>query len=244
MGLANTTTSFNHEHTLWQTVLDKHHKYDKKQALFNYKEASKDVNIKLYLNTLATVSKNEYDMFSEDQKLAFLINAYNAFTVKLIIQNYPVKSIKKIGSFFKSAWKQQFITILGKKVHLDYIEHTLIRKKFNEPRIHFAVVCASISCPNLQEKVYTSKNLSKLLDKSTKEFLTDKNKNMFIEKTKSMYLSKIFKWYGEDFNVKYGSIQSFVSSYVTKKISQQKIIASGDIKTKFLSYDWGLNEWK
>ena len=150
-----------------------------------------------------------------DQQLAFLINAYNAFTIQLIIQNIDAfnsgeaQSIRDLGSFFKSPWEQSFFKLLGKQRTLDWLEHEKIRVDFNEPRIHFALVCAAVSCPKLRSEAYQANQLDEQLENQTRLFLSDRDKNGVDEA--GIYLSKIFKWYGDDFN----DVQRYLNDYAS-----------------------------
>lgn len=223
--------AFDHGHTDFQKLLDKNLKIEKKQSLINYLAIKKSpALLERYLKELSSVKIEDYNSWNRQQQLAFLINSYNAFTIKLIIENYPVESIKDIGTFFQSPWNKTFFTLLEKKRSLDWIEHKKIRKEFNEPRIHFAVVCASISCPNLQSKVFVAKELDKQLEAAAIFFINDREKNAVIGK--KLYLSKIFKWYGADFQ----DMKLFVKRRISENVNTDKI--------EWLDYDWSLNEWK
>jgi hypothetical protein len=207
----------------------------------NYSEWKKQPQqLQQYLQSLSGVSEKQYLGWNKAQQLAFLINAYNAFTVKLILDHYPVESIKDIGSFFRSAWKIRFFRLFGEERYLDYIEHDLIRGSggFNEPRIHFAVVCASIGCPKLHKQAFTEHNLERLLELGATTFLSDKSRNRYDAAEKTLYLSPIFKWYGEDFVAKFGTVKN----YVLPKMG----INSGnpDIEIEYLDYNWQLNDNK
>lgn len=225
--------AFDHTHKLWQKVLDENVTVKNRQSLVNYKKIKESpIILNKYLLQLSSIKAKEFQTFNKDQKLALLINAYNAQTIKLIIDHYPVESIKDIGSFFSSPFKKDFFVFLGHKRNLDWIEHEAIRKKFKEPRIHFAVVCASISCPSLQKKAFTEKNLDKLLDFSASSFINNTNKNDFKDGT--LYLSKIFKWYRLDFK----GLRAFIKKYSRNKSITNKTPIS------WLNYNWDLNEWK
>ncbi|WP_127717569.1 DUF547 domain-containing protein [Halobacteriovorax sp. HLS] len=223
--------AFDHNHTDFQNLLDKNLKVEKKQALINYRAIKKSpLLLEAYLKKLSSVTTSQYDSWNREQRLAFLINAYNAFTIELIIRNYPVKSIRDIGTFFQSPWNKTFFTLLDKKRSLDWLEHKKIRKDFKEPRIHFAVVCASMSCPNLQTKVFVAKNLEKQLESAAIYFINDQKKNTVIGK--KLYLSKIFKWYGSDFQ----DMRLFIKRRLSEDVKTEEI--------EWLDYDWSLNEWK
>lgn len=234
--ITNISFAFDHTHETWSKALKQNTKEVDGQVLVNYKKIKKHPEQLLaYLDELESVTKDVFAKFSKKQKLAFWINAYNAYTIQLIIKNYPIKSIKDIGSIFSSAWSKDFINLLGKKLSLDDIEHETIRKKFKEPRIHFAVNCASISCPSLLQEAYNSEHLEAQLNFSAKRFLTNKNKNYYSKTEKAFYLSKIFKWYGADFNAKYKGYVNFVKKYLT---------APNNTPVEWLDYDWTLNEFK
>jgi hypothetical protein len=212
----------------------------------NFKQ--QDTQLKAYLTSLSQISRTEFDSWSKDKQLAFLINAYNAWTVEFIITKYPdLKSIKDLGSVFKSPWDKSFIPLLGKTVSLNDIEHGLIRGsgRYNDPRIHFAVNCASIGCPALREEAYTADKLEQQLTQQTERFLTDSSRNKF--DGNSAKISSIFKWYKEDFEKGYGgakSLQNFILLYanILKLDDKQKLaLKNNNIDVDFLDYNWNLN---
>lgn len=187
-----------------------------------------------YLSLLEQVDPME---LNHSEKMAFYINVYNAWTIKLIIDNYPgVKSIKELGTLFQSPWKKKFVKVDGNTVTLDYIEHDILRPVFKDPRIHFAVNCASKSCPPLLAEPYTGADLERQLDQAAKEFINDPSNN-YIE-GRTLYVSRIFKWFNKDFG---GNVLGFVSTYargdLAKRIERDKAL----IKIKYLKYDWSLN---
>lgn len=171
------------------------------------------------------------DNWSKNETLSYWINAYNLFTLKLVMDNYPIKSIKDIGKG-KSTWDIDFIELNGKKYSLNDIENNIIRKQFNEPRIHFAVNCASISCPKLLNKAYNKDNLNTLLDQQTRAFVNDVNHNTL--GAKSISISNLFDWYKADFE-KNGGVINFLNKYAKTPIDS-------DAKVGFKDYNWNLNE--
>ena len=212
-------------------------KYVDNQGLVNYKglklERSK---LKDYLKTLE--SNPPQKSWTRDQELTYWINAYNAYTLDLILEHYPVKSIKDIGStikipFVSTAWDVKFINIGGEEYDLNNIEHGIIRKKFDEPRIHFALVCAAVSCPKLQNEAYFPERLDQQLAKATTEFLADSEKNEF-KSSKSAKLSKLFNWYGGDFNND-GTLIEFLNQYAPTQLAENARIS-------WMDYEWDLNE--
>tara|TARA_R110001583_G_scaffold22377_7_gene84021 strand:- start:21806 stop:22609 length:804 start_codon:yes stop_codon:yes gene_type:complete len=199
--------------------------------------------LKSYLQTLSDVSPSTFDAWSSSDRLAFLINAYNAWTVELILTKYPdLDSIKDLGSIFSSPWKKSFIPLLDKTLSLDDIEQDLIRGHFNEPRIHFAVNCASIGCPALRAEAYQSDTLEIQLEEAANLFLSDKSRNRL--KGDELQISKIFDWYKADFE-KQGTLAAFLVKYadtLNLNESQQQAVLSGDIEIEYLDYDWSLND--
>lgn len=223
--------AFDHSHKSFDEVLQKRVKFNDHQSLVDYEGLKSDSEkLESYLKSLSSVNEDDYEDFSGDEKLSFLINAYNAFTLKLIIDNYPVDSIKDLGGLFSSPWKKEFFKLLGKDMDLDTIEHGMIRENFEESRIHFAVNCASISCPSLASNAFVANKLDKQLEKAKMNFLKNKDKNYI--KGKTLYVSKIFDWYGKDFKSEGGA-----KAYILKALG-----LSGKYKLRFLDYNWDLNK--
>lgn len=196
---------------------------------------SDSTKLNAYLDVLSKNPPHEKKWSKEDQ-IAYWINAYNAFTVQLIIRNYPVESIKDIGGkipFINSSWDIKFIAIGGAVFDLNNLEHGILRKYFKEPRIHFAVNCASVSCPKLRNEAYVGSKLDAQLTDQTKYFLADTSKNKFISKDKAE-VSKLFKWFTGDFTEDLTLIE-FINKYAPKKLS-------ADADLDYLDYNWSLNE--
>ena len=164
---------------------------------------------------------------SKEQKLAYWINAYNALTIDLILQNYPLKSIKDIDK----PWDQRLWKFGNKWLNLNDIEHQILRK-MDEPRIHFAIVCASFSCPKLQNTAFTVSDIETQLTTATKEFLDDSTKNYISQN--NLRLSKILKWFAKDFKTN-GSLIDFLNKYTEIEISSKA-------KKSFKDYNWDLND--
>lgn len=193
-----------------------------------------------YLDTLASVTENEYNDWSEKRRLAFLINLYNAATIKLVVDNYPVKSIKRIGGFLKGPWDQRVVPLFGERVTLNHIEHDRIRARFNEPRVHFALVCASIGCPPLRAEAFTADELESQLDDQGRTFMANIKKNRVDAASGSLYLSPVFKWFKEDFTQQAGSVERFVAPYLPSEADREAAL-SGKLKVRYTDYDWSLN---
>ncbi|MBT8376055.1 MAG: DUF547 domain-containing protein, partial [Bacteroidia bacterium] len=211
------------DHSKWNKVLTK---YVSTDGRVNYEALHKNPDVLIaYLNEL--VSEQPKNEWSKDQKLAYWINAYNAYTLKLIIDNYPIESIKDV----KNPWDQEFIPFEGTLISLNTIEHNILRK-MDEPRIHFAIVCASVSCPKLQNKAFRASILEEQLNNVTKTFLSDASKNE-LSKDK-IKISKIFKWFKKDFEQN-GSVIDFINKYV-----DYEILKDADID--YLNYNWSLND--
>ncbi|MCB0406873.1 MAG: DUF547 domain-containing protein [Bdellovibrionales bacterium] len=234
--------AFDHTHALFTDVLKNFVVTKDHKSEVNYKALKENAQgLNEYLHSLSEIKRETLQTWSKNQKMAFYINAYNAFTLKLLIDHYPVKSIKDIGSFFSSPWKKEFISLFGKKVHLDHIEHDILRKEFSEPRVHFAVNCASIGCPALRDEAYTAEALEKQLDEQARLFLNDSSRNRVDIKDKTLYLSKIFKWFKEDFEKNGMTIPKFIKPFFSKLDPK---IDLNTFKIEYTNYDWSLNEIK
>ena len=223
-------------HSLWDGLAKKH---INDKGLVDYKAFKKDV--KTLDSYLAMLGKNPpKDSWSKEEKIAYWINAYNANTVKLILDYYPVKSIKDIGSsiqipFVSTPWAKKFIKIGNETMSLDNIEHGTLRKDFDEKRIHFALVCGAMSCPRLRNEAYTPEKLDAQLNDQGDEFLNNPAKNK-IDPKKSQ-LSKYFDWYKGDWKDDSKSIVYWVNKYSKTKITK-------DTDISYLDYNWALNEQK
>ena len=184
-------------------------------------------------NYLAYIQNNEPTKdWSSNKKKAFWINTYNAYTIKIILNNYPLKSIRDTKIDGKTAWKIPFVKVGQKRYTLDQIEHEILRKKFNDPRIHVGINCASVSCPRLWNFAFTEDNIASSLDNLMKEFINDTTRNKISKK--NVALSEIFNWFSKDF-IKNGTIISYLNTYAAIKISEKASI-------KYLTYDWSLNK--
>ncbi len=218
-----TATSQKVNHALFDVVLSE---YVSENGSVNYAKLSENKKqLHAYLNEL--VKNSPKTTWAKEEKLAYWINAYNAFTLKVVIDNYPIKSIKDIDN----VWHKKFIPINGNLISLHYIEHTVLRN-LNEPRIHFAINCASASCPKLLTTAYLPEKIYQQLDFATKAFITDTSKNNIT--ATQLKLSKIFKWYKNDFDVA-GGVVTFIQKYSDIEISDA-------VKISYLPYDWQLNE--
>ena len=212
-------------HKSWDSLL---RKYVDSDGNVDYRSFKNDEAVlDQYLEALSGQSPSK--SASREEILVYYINLYNAATVKLILTNYPMQSIKEI----KGPWEKKWIKVGEKTISLGHIEHKILRK-LDEPRIHFAINCASYSCPKLINKAFTNENLEKLLDQASRDFVNDKKRNRV--GAESAEVSEIFKWYKSDFT-KSGSLLDYINLYSDVRIQD-------GIKIKYIQYDWSLNEAK
>lgn len=253
MGMANEVTpSFDQEHQAWSALLSEcviiYPDGLATAADYQCFDKQKD-NLKSYLSSLSAVSENSFQQFSKAERLAFLINAYNAWTVELILTEWPeLESIKDLGSIFRSPWKREFIPLFGETISLDDVEHGMIREKgvYDDPRIHFAVNCASIGCPALLETAYLGSQLEQQLEAQTTRFLKDRTRNRLAEG--ELQLSPLFKWYRQDFEAGWresSTLGKFLARYgdaLALDDTQVESLESGKLEIDYLNYDWNLND--
>ena len=186
---------------------------------------------------LAVLGKVDPDALAPSDQMAFYINAYNAWTIKLILSAYPdVRSIKDLGTLFQSPWKKEIVKLKEQVVTLDHIEHNILRPRFKDPRVHFAINCASISCPPLLDEPYDGARLDRQLEVVTTNFINDSKSN-FIKGT-TLHMSKIFKWFKDDFKA---DIVGFFQRYAQGEFKTRLDAHGTELKIKYLSYDWSLN---
>ncbi|MCX4186521.1 DUF547 domain-containing protein [Methylophaga sp. OBS4] len=252
MLMVNQIYAADFDHGIWDKLLRNHVVVldDGKATQVDYGGFSNERSrLKLYLNQLAAVEATQFEKWPAEAQLAFLINAYNAWTVELILTAYPdLESIRDLGSVLRSPWKKTFIPLLGEEVSLDHIEHDMIRGsgRFEEPRIHFAVNCASVGCPALRAEAYSAERLNEQLEQQTRLFLADASRNRL--ETGRLAVSQIFKWYREDFEQGWRgreSLASFLAIYADAldlSAAQQAALQTGALEIEFLDYDWRLND--
>lgn len=245
---------FDHTHAQWTALLKKHVVLidGGKASQMRYAEIAKDrAALKTYLETLAKVSESDFKSWNKNQQLAFLINAYNANMVEKILLRYPnIKSVWDYGKLIGNPFKDSFISLFGRKMTLDNIEHDTIRAKgvYDDPRIHMAVNCASVGCPMLREEAFVADRLDAQLEEQVTRFLSDKSRNRYSAATNALEVSEIFKWYASDFTSGlkgFKSREQFFAKYVnllSDHADHQKLIRDGKAEIKHLDYDWGLND--
>jgi hypothetical protein len=246
--------ALDHEHAAFDALLKRHVAWDAAgvtTAVAYAGLATDRAVLRKVLDAYSAVGRPEYDAMTRDQRLAFLINVYNAWTLELILTKYPdLKSIRDLGSLIQSPWKRRFFTLLGEQRGLDDVEHGMIRAPgvFDEPRIHFVVNCASIGCPALRPDAMTAAKLEAQLEDSTRRFLRDATRNRYSPASGRLEVSKIFDWYGGDFAKGWrgiGSREQFFARYadlLAADPKDQAIVREARARISFLDYDWALND--
>lgn len=216
-----------------------------------------------FVASMGNVAESELASWSEEARLAFWINAYNAITLQYIVDHYPIEKGGLISGLLHPAnsirqipgvWDKLTTPVAGKPLTLDAIEHEILRKEFSEPRIHMAIVCASVGCPPLRNEPFAEERLDQQLDDQSRRFLGSPVRFRIDRTANEVYLSPIFKWFGEDFVPVYGAsaarfsnhgaqmaaVLNFVSSYVSE--TDAAFLEDADLQVKFSDYDWSLNE--
>ena len=248
--LSATAVAFDHQHEQWTLLLSRHVAWvTPYNSRVDYRGFQQDeAELDAYLQALSAVPPREFAGWKEAEQLAFLINAYNAFTVKLILGEYPdLDSIKDIGNLFQSPWKIEFFRLLGEDRHLDWIEHEKIRTNYQEPRIHVAINCAAVSCPALLDEAYTGASLDRRLEKNMEIFLSDRSRNRYSPASDELELSRIFDWFEEDFQQGWRGWSSVTdmaadySQFLADDPTIQQRIRDQAVGVDYLAYDWGLN---
>jgi hypothetical protein len=240
-------STFDHQHLEWKAIVDKFVTSDGALCFVAYPKLIEQKQSLLdYVAKLVAVTPKQYESFTKDQKLVFLVNAYNAFTMQQIVERYPIGSITEIQYGELNAWQEKRYTLISKKLSLDELENKWIRPKFKEPLAHFALVCASMGCPGL--RWYSASEFKAQATESAKAFLGDPRRNSFDPASLTLKLSEIFDWYKEDFIRAKGSVAAYVSQFVSADPKVQASIVDASkkrkLKTEFLPYDWSLNEKK
>lgn len=246
--------AFDHSHAAWTVLLRKHVVLLRggQASQLRYAGMATDrAALKAYLATLSAVSDSAFRAFSPPQQQAFLMNAYNAFTVELILTRYPgLQSIKDLGSLLQSPWKPRWIDLLGGKVSLDDIEHGMLRARgrYDDPRVHMAVNCASIGCPALREEAFVADRLDAQLDEQALRFMSDRSRNRYNVQKARLELNRIFDWYREDFTLGHRGITSLAgfaarhADALADAPADRERIRSQRVDITYLDYDWALND--
>ncbi|MBM3845409.1 MAG: DUF547 domain-containing protein [Verrucomicrobia bacterium] len=209
----------------------------------NYAALKADpAELNAYLDECSHVTKSRFEAWPKAAQLAFLVNLYNATTLRLVAKHYPVSSIRQIGGLLGNPWKLKEVRIHGDLMTLDELEHDVIRKRYAEPRIHFAVVCAAKGCPTLRLEPYEGEKLDLQLEDQARGFMATAEKNRLDASRKTLWLSPIFDWYRSDFEAAAGTLQSYVQPRLPE--DKAKLLLNSTWKIRFTTYDWSLNDWK
>jgi hypothetical protein len=248
--------ALDHSHKAWDDLLRKHVRYAQNgnASKVDYAGFARDrAQLKAVLDEYARVTRAEFDAWAKPQQQAFLVNAYNAWTVEKILTRYPnLKSIRDFGGLFGNPWKDKFFSLFGQPSYLDQIEHEILRKEgaYDEPRVHVAVVCASIGCPMLRNEAFTADKLEAQLEDGMRRFLSDRTRNRYNAQAKRLEVSKIFDWYGKDFergHKGYSSLKATMAKYadlLADAPADRDAVRSQSVDVSFLDYDWSLNDTK
>ena len=248
--------AFDHGYAAWGALLEKHVRYlpGGNASRVDYAGMARDgAKLDAVLAEFEKVPRAEFDAWTKPRREAFLINAYNAFTVKKILTRYPaLQSIRDFGSFFGNPWKDKFFTLFGEPAYLDLVEHGMLRKEgaYDEPRVHVAVVCASVGCPMLRNEPFLPDRLDAQLEDAMRRFLSDRTRNRYDPQSRRLEVSRIFDWYGKDFEHGwhgYASVKSMLGRYadlLADRPEDRAAIRAGTPEVAFLEYDWSLNDAK
>ena len=236
--------AFDHAHVAWSALLRRHVVVvdGGRASELRYAGMARERRLlKAYLEGLSAVPEGEFERWAREEQMAFLINAYNAFTVEKILTRYPdIGSIWDFGRIFGHPFKDRFFMLLGRKRSLDYIEHEILRKRYAEPRIHYALNCAAVSCPMLREEAYEGARLHQQLEEQAVRFLSDRSRNRY--RDGRLEVSKIFDWFKEDFGPREAYFARF-AAVLAERADEQQLIADGKAPFTFLDYDWSLNDF-
>lgn len=240
------------QYAAFDALLKKHVRWlpDQKQTRVDYKALASDrIALQKILAEWSAVTPAQFAALNREQRMVLLINAYNGFTLELILTRYPdLKSIKDLGSLFQSPWKKQFFSLLGEPRHLDWLEHEQLRPTYQDPRVHAAVNCASIGCPALRPEAFTAAKLEAQLADGMRRFMGDKTRNRVNAASGKVELSSIFKWFREDFekgHQSWSKLEDFVAFYadaLTEDAATRESLRGKRLSIGFLDYDWSLNQ--
>lgn len=239
-----------HAYAAWDALLRRHVRWlpDQRQSRVDYKGfAAERAALRKVLDEWSGVSAASFAGYTREQQMAFLINAYNGFTVELILTRYPdLKSIKDLGSLLQSPWKKKFFRLLDEERHLDWIEHEQLRPRYADPRVHAAVNCASIGCPALRPEAFTASRLEAQLEDGMLRFMADRTRNRF--NGVRAEISAIFKWFREDFEQghkgfrKLDDLLARYADQLSDQPAERQRLRAGGVAIHHLEYDWTLNE--
>jgi hypothetical protein len=202
--------------------------------------AAQRATLERYTDSLSAVPESEFGRWGRAEQMAFLINAYNAFTVKKVLARYPdIASIWEFGKLFGNPFRDEFFTLLGARRSLDWIEHERLRQDYREPRIHYAVNCASVGCPMLREEAYVAARLEAQLEEQARRFLSDRSRNRL--RAGRLEVSRIFEWFKQDFEPRARYFAPY-ADLLADDPKGRELIAGARAPLRFLDYDWTLND--
>jgi hypothetical protein len=243
LALSTCAAAFDHGHAAWSALLKKHVVVldGGRASRVQYSAMAQErAALQQYLESLSRVSEAEFKGWSRPEQMAFLINAYNAHAVEKVLTRYPnIKSIWDFGRFFANPFRDPFFSLFGGKLSLDALEHELLRKKYPDPRVHYAVNCASVGCPMLREEAYVGIHLEKQLQEQAQRFLSDRTRNRV--RSGRLEVSKIFDWFREDFE----PLEAYFArhaAFLAEDPKQQQLLLEQKAAVRFLDYDWSLND--
>ena len=236
---------FDHQYAVWTQVLRVHVKADS----FDYAALKKDTSkLDAYLKQLRTVTPEQLKDWTKEQRFAFWINVYNANTIKKVVDNYPLDSIKDLSTGLfgaNSIFDKEFIAMTphhpdGKddELSLNDIEHGILRVRFKDARVHAAINCASFSCPPLRNEAFVADRLDEQLDEQMRAFVVDTKRNRFDREKNRLYVSEIFKWFEEDFQRDAGSVEEYLVRFAPEEDAE--FIRGA--RVEHIDYDWDLND--
>jgi hypothetical protein len=246
--------ALDHSHAAWDALLKKHVRYaaDGNASRVDYAGFARErAALKAVLADYSKVARAEFDAWSKPQQQAFLYNAYNAFTIEKVLTRYPnIRSIRDFGTVFGNPWKDKFFTLFGQPSYLDQIEHEILRKEglYDDPRVHVAVVCASIGCPMLRNEAFVAERLEAQLEDAMRRFMSDRSRNRYNPQAKRLEVSRIFDWYGKDFERGHRGYTSLRATFarhadlLADRPADRAAIRDPNVEVAFLEYDWALND--
>lgn len=253
--------AFDHRHQGWDALVRRHVvliSQGRASQLRYAALAQERAALKAYLGSLSAVRRAEFEGWAKPQRMAFLINAYNAFMVEKVLTRYPeIRSVWDFGRFFGHPFKDRFIRLLGDEVSLDWIEHETLRRPgaYDEPRLHYVLNCAAVSCPMLREEAYVAERLAEQLEDQARRFLSDRTRNRYSADQRRLEVSKVFDWYREDWQrghrgfdgrtAPVGSLEEYFARYAALLAATpdgEREVAARKAPIVHLDYDWTLND--
>jgi hypothetical protein len=218
------------------------HRYVREGHVF-YRELKRNREIlDSYVGKVESVERSEFDSWNERERLAFLINAYNASALRQVVDAYPVKSVRETGNILTDALDRKTARLFGRRLSLNQIKEELIRPSFDDPRYHFALCPAARSSPNLRSEAYLPGRLNVQFDIAAREFLRDQYRNRFDVETRQVLLAEMFRQYVSDFSKPTGSVLNFIGNYLPRDQREMLNLEPKELNVQFIAFDWGLNE--